>query len=229
VNCLEMPSKKTSAICTIAILFLIFAQGSFMVSAQTSSFGYTEVGSSSNSTFEKGLYVSNFTGPGNLGNITQVQIYLTTGGTVAQAVIYLDDNGKPGALLNASAPVTVEGTSGRWVSFDVSYDGIPNFTYWIGMLIQSAATYYSTSGVNGTTIYYGPASEAATLFPLGSMATNESLSVYAIYTPSMSQGQNGQWLQTLLLGVTVAGVVLAVIVAFVFVRRKQKTLAITKS
>ncbi len=203
---------------------MFLAEGSSTVSAQPSSFGYQQVGNSSSSTFG-GLFVSNFTGPGDLGNITQIHIYLSTGGTLAQAVIYLDDNGEPGALLNSSAPVNVAGTSGKWVRFDVSYNGIPKLTYWIGVLLSGAATYYSTPDADGTAVYFAQASEAATLFPSGTVIPNETMSVYAVFSPSSSQDQNGDRLQTLLVGVMITGLILAVIVVIVlFVRKKGKSL-----
>jgi len=199
---------------------MVLAKGFSVVSGQPSSFGYTQVGNMSNSTFG-GLYVSNFTGPGDLGNITQIRAFLSTGGTLAKAVIYLDDNGKPGALLNGSAPVDVAGTSGEWVNFDVSYQGIPQFKYWIGVLLMSAATYYSTTDLNGTAIYSGQTSEAATLFPLGTVNQNETMSVYAVFTPSPPQDQSRDWLQTVLFGVMIAGVVFAVIMLIVLVTKRQ--------
>jgi predicted secreted protein len=200
---------------------MVLAKGFSMVSGQPSSFGYTQVGDLSNSTFG-GLYVSNFTGPGDLGNITQIRAFLSTGGTLAKAVIYLDDNGKPGALLNASAPVNVPGTSGEWVNFDVSYQGISQFKYWIGVLLVSAATYYSTTDLNGTAIYSAQTSEAATLFPLGTVSQNETMSVYAVFTPSAPQDQSRDWLQMVLFGVVIAGVVFAVIMMIVLVVKRQQ-------
>jgi hypothetical protein len=222
VNYLPTLLKRTyAAICTAALLFLVLAKGFSVVSGQPSSFGYPQVGNSSNSTFG-GLCVSNFTGPGDLGNITQIRAFLSTGGTLARAVIYLDDNGRPGALLSASAPVNVAGTSGEWVKFDVSYQGIPQFTYWIGVLLMSAATYYSTPDMNGTAIYFAQTSEAAILFPSGTVSPNETISVYAVFTPSMPQNQSSDWLQTFLFGVMIAGVVFAVIMVIVLVMRKQR-------
>ena len=208
----------------VAIFVMLTATPSLAFAA-SSSFGLVSIGDSSQATFG-GIFVSNFTSPADLGNITQIDVYLATGGTLAKAVIYSDHGGAPDALLAQSSEVTVDGTSGRWVSFDVSYMGKPNTTYWLGVLFSSAGTYYYASGVGGKTLYSASASDAPSMFTEGTANLNEDLSVYAVYTPStasapLPNGQGTNWVQTLLLVIAVAGLIVAAAIATLAIRRRK--------
>ncbi len=191
-----------------------------VLAASTFSFGNQQVGSVSNMTFG-GLYVSNFTAPLNLGNITEIQVYMATGGTAAQAVIYSDIDGAPISLLAESEPVNLSGTDGSWVSFPVNYTGIPAFTYWIGVIFQGAATYY-TQNANDSTVYSAPVAMNATLCPSGSASASNALTVYALYAPAPSGGQGTSWLETSLLWVAIVAAILAVVMAAAFTFTKKK-------
>jgi hypothetical protein len=211
-------------LCAAAVFVMLTATLSTAFAA-SSSFGLVSVGDSSQATFG-GIIVSNFTSPADLGNITQINVYLATGGTSAKAIIYSDHNGTPDALLTQSSEVTVDGTSGRWVSFDVSYIGKPNTTYWLGVLLSSAGTYYYASGVGGKALYSVSASDAPITFAAGTANLNEDLSVYAVYTPSTASAplpndHGGGWVQTLLLAIAVAGVIVAAVATALVIRGRK--------
>jgi hypothetical protein len=174
----------------VGVLFVLFILATLVrvpltVYAAPETFGATSVGNSNASTFG-GLYVSNFTSPSNFGTITQITVYLATGGTSAEAVIFSDNNGRPGSLLAASSEVYQEGTSGSWVDFPVTYTGTPSAVYWFGILFFDAGTYYFATGVIGEAIYYNstsPGPTAPSTFPSGSFSPTNELSAYATYTP----------------------------------------------
>ena len=200
--------------------FLVVGFG-FHASASSQSFGYAQIGNLTNSTFG-GLFMSNFTSPGNIGNITQVEVYIATGGSSAQAVIYSDANGAPVSLLASSDAVTVDATNGSWVSFNVNYTALPKFTYWIGVLFQNAATYYYSSGVNESAVYSASAPMAEAVCPSGTTSAGTVLSVYAVYKPASNDNQGSSWLPTVLIVIAFVGIVLAVILAVMYAARKSK-------
>jgi hypothetical protein len=220
-------AQLSLASCALLFLFTLFIAGSGSAASAASTFGFGnhQIGASSNSTFG-GLFLSNFTAPNNLGNITQIQVYMATGGATAQAVIYSDINGVPVTLLDQSASVTVSGTAGEWVSFDVNYTGIPAFTYWVGVLFADAATYFYGPATNGTAIYSATGTMNDTLCPSGTTTADTELSVYAIYTPTSSGNeQDNKWLETSLFWVAVAGAIVALFLALaaVLTRKRNKT------
>ncbi len=191
-----------------------------VLAASTFSFGNQQVGSVSNMTFG-GLYVSNFTAPLNLGNITEIRVYMATGGTAAQAVVYSDIDGAPISLLAESETINLSGTDGAWVSFPVNYTGIPAFTYWIGVIFQGAATYY-TQSANNTAVYSASSAMNATLCPSGTTSASNALSVYAIYTPAPRDGQGSSWLETSLLWIAIVAAILAVAMTAAFALTRKK-------
>ncbi len=210
------------AICTVLFLSVFLIAGSSSsVSAGSQSFGYAQIGNSSNSTFG-GLLISNFTSPGNVGGITRVEVYMATGGGIVQAVIYSDANGAPVSLIASSETVNVEATNGSWVSFNVNYTALPKFTYWIGVVFQNAATYYYSSGMNETAVYSASSSVASTVCPSGTATTGNVLSVYAVYTPASNGNQSNPWLLTVLISIAIIGIVLAIILAVVYALRKSQ-------
>ena len=215
------------AVCVVLFAYLIVAAGlTSTVNAASASFGHVNVGSSNNSTFG-GLFVCNFTSPQDLGNITQIEAYLATGGTLAKAVIYSDTNGAADVLLAQSAQINVDGTAGTWVSFDVSYAGSPNTVYWLGVLLVNAGTYYYSPGVAGRAIYSASAPDAPDQFLAGTANQTDDLSVYAVYTPAPLQtpeptDQGFGWLATPLLWIAVAGIIIVGIVAIVYFAAKKR-------
>jgi hypothetical protein len=217
-------TKSSAVICFVLVLSLILVcESSLFVQAAGSSFGYVSVGSSNKSTFG-GLYVSNFTSPPDLGNITQIQVYLATGGTPAKAVIYSDKNGAPDALLAKSDETSITGTSGSWVSFSVSYAGSPNTVYWLGVVLVNAGTYYYSSGVSGRAVYSASETGAPSTFPSGNISLEDGLSIYAVYDPSLapaSSEPNFNLVQTLLLLVAVVGLIVLAILAVVYLKTKK--------
>jgi hypothetical protein len=207
-------------ICCILFFTLLGAGSSSPVYAKSESFGLVSVGESSETTFG-GMFVSNFTSPSDVGNITQISVYLATGGTSAKAVIYSDTNGAPDALLAQSANVSIDGTSGAWITFGISYSGTPNTPYWLGVLLSSAGTYYFAAGVSGKAIYSASVSDAPSTLTNGAANPNQNLSIYAVYTPPASGDQGGNWIPTVLLGIAVAGLIVAAIGAITLIRRKK--------
>jgi hypothetical protein len=205
------------------------------VYATPETFGVTSAGNSNVSTFG-GLYVSNFTSPSNFGTITQISVYLATGGTSAEAVIFSDNNGRPGRLLAASSTVYQEGTSGSWVNFPVTYTGTPNTVYWFGILFFDAGTYYFAKGVSGEAIYSNstsPGQAAPSTFPSGSYGPTDELSAYATYiphgessptaTPRLALSPSGLSAETIY-EIVAAVIVIVLIAAAVMMTKRKKGL-----
>jgi hypothetical protein len=217
-------SKAAVLACLLAVLAVTLLSAN--VQATTSSFGKINVGTSSASTFG-GIIVCNFTSPADLGDITSVEAYLSTGGTTAKAVIYSDSNGKPDALLAQSESVEVEGTGGRWVSFEVSCPGIPGGLYWLGVVLDNAGSYYYAPDAAGKAIYTTTTTNPINPFPTENSVTNSNLSVFANYTPAEgpSGASNDQnWLAWIFVGIAIAGVAVAVVLTAIVVRGKKSTL-----
>ncbi len=211
-------------ICSIFSVLLI-PGGIFLsnVNAAQPTFGHVSVGSSSKASFG-GLYVCNFTSPSNLGNITQIEAYLSTGGSSMKAVIYSNNNGAPDILLAESSEARQEGTSGKWIAFDISYSATPNSVYWIGIILLEAGTYYYTSGVSGKAVYFASESDAPSTFPQANSYPGEDLSIYASYLPIISSTSvPSDWTQPVLMWVAIAGLVTAASLVIVFLIAKKKT------
>jgi hypothetical protein len=217
-------TKVSVVICFVLMSALILVgESSLSVQAAGSSFGYVSVGSSNKSTFG-GLYVSNFTSPSDLGNITQIQVYLATGGTHAKAVIYSDNNGAPDTLLAKSDETSITGTSGSWITFNVSYAGSPIKVYWLGVVLVNAGTYYYSSGVSGRAIYSASETDAPNTLPSGNISIEDGLSVYAVYDTSLapsSSEPNFNFVQILFLLVAVVGLIVLAILAVVYLKTKK--------
>ena len=218
-------TKFTISACVILAISMLLAGGTAektFAATSSASFGYAQIGTSSNSTFQ-GLYISNFTSPGDVGNITRIEIYTATGGCTAQAVIYSDDNGAPVALLYASSPENVEATTGNWISFNVNYTALPKFNYWIGVIFQSAATYYYTPSVNQTATFSASTTMATDLCPSGTTTPGSALSIYAVYAPTQKVTQGTPWFQTALFWIIIIGAILAIIFTAAFAANRRKT------
>jgi hypothetical protein len=208
---------------SILLVSLSMVGGSSMSGNATSEiFGYASVGDSNKETFG-GIYLSNFTSPSRFGTISQISVYLATGGTSAKTVIYSDNNGKPGSLLAASAEVYQSGTSGRWVDFPVSYTGTPNTVYWLGVLFSNAGTYYFATGVSDKAIYFTTQPTATNTFPLGSYSPSRQLSIYATFTSSpTSPSQPVEWVPKLLYVIVIMGLIIAAVLAILLVNARKK-------
>ena len=220
-----------------AALFVLLVSATLVgvpstVSATSETFGATSVGNSNASTFG-GVYVSNFTSPPNFGTLTQISVYLATGGTSAEAVIFSDNNGRPASLLAASSEVYQEGTSGRWVNFPVKYAGTPNTAYWLGILFFDAGTYYFATGVSDEAIYSNstsPGTVAPSTFPSGSYSSTNELSAYATYiphgepipTPTPRPALSPSGLPTLTIYEIAAVIVIVLIATAVIIFRRKK-------
>ncbi len=220
-------NAKTRLLAVFCFLLLGVAVGypaswARAASESTFVFGNQQIGTSSNSTFG-GLFLSNFTAPGNIGNFTQIQVYLATGGAMVQGLIYQDIDGVPVTLLARSDLVDEAGTNGSWISFPVNYEGLPIFNYWIGIFVQGAATIYYSQGANGTALYSAEGAMNTTVCPTGTTTAGKAMSVYAVFAPIPSGGQGIDWTATALLGVAVVGVVLALVVAVAILRNDKET------
>jgi hypothetical protein len=215
--------SATTVLSTIIAFIALITTSTSSVHGASETFGYNNIGSSTAGTFG-GLYVSSFKSPSNFGALSQVSGYLSTGGTSAQAVLYSDINGKPGTLLAASLAVYQGGTPGSWVSFPVSYTGSPNTVYWMGVLFLGAGTYYFNSGVNGAATYFnstGTFPAPPRVFPGGNSSSGQELSVYATFNSSTS-GQTSGWVTAFLIAVVTAGLIIAVILMTVILRKSRK-------
>jgi hypothetical protein len=217
-----MHSIKMVLLCFLLLSIVLVAGSSFPVQAATFNFGHANIGDSNAATFS-GVYISNFTSLLNIGDITQISAYLATGGTFAKAVIYADYNGRPYTLLAESAQIRINGTSGEWVNFNISYRGTPNTVYWLGVVFQNAGTYYYSSGVEEHAIYFAPLSDMLNPFPTGNYTKGTEMSIIAIYTPTDVPDTNqSSWLQTGLLWTAITGLIIAAVIAFLIVVRTKK-------
>jgi hypothetical protein len=214
----KLPARPLFVLFSFLLIVLLIGSSEMLVNAEELIFGHVSVGISSKATFG-GIVVSNFTSPPDLENITQIHVYLATGGTAAKAVIYSDNQGAPDMLLAESSEVRVEGTAGEWVGLNVNFDGAPNTVYWIGILFVNAGTYFYTSGVEDKAIYSSFAPDATSVFNEATVYPKDNLSVYAVYSPtSSSLDQGTSWLQTILLLTIGIGLVLAAIAVIIFRR-----------
>ncbi len=223
-------SRRIIVFVAIVIFILLVSPtlvGGFSLSGDSTSeiFGYASVGNSNEATF-CGIYLSNFTSPSRFGTISQISVYLATGGTSAKAVIYSDDNGKPGSLLVASGEVYQSGTSGRWVDFPVSYTGTPNTVYWLGILFSSAGTYYFATGVIDKAIYSTTQATVTNTFPPGSFSPSRQLSIYATYTSSpTSPSQTIEAIPAPVFWIVIIVLIIAAVaraILFIKARKKEK-------
>jgi hypothetical protein len=211
----------------IIVLFLttIFAVSVSSAQSTPSTFGAVNVGSQSAVTFG-GVFVSNFTSPSDLANITAIKAYLTTGGTTARPVIYADNGSVPGILLAEGARISIQGTSGAWVNFDLSYDGIPDTVYWLGVVLDSASSYNYAENVSGKGLCSGPLSGTINPFPSPISVNNNVLSVYALYSLAAALPESDQtqdWIAIALVLIAIAGVVVAIVLtAVIFIRGRKK-------
>ena len=221
----KMSREKVTALCFLLFSVVLVTALSLPVHAIALNFGYASIGDSNAATFG-GVYVSNFTSPPIMGNITQINTYLATGGTTAKAVIYGDYNGQPYTLLGESSPIRLGGTSGEWVNFSISYTAAPNTVYWLGIMLQNAGTYYYSSRAEEQTIYSAPLSDNLNPFPTGNYTKDSELSIVAIYTPAtIPDSDQGNWLQTGLFWIAIAGIIIASVIAvLVVIRAKSLTL-----
>jgi hypothetical protein len=235
-------TRKTStiltAICASLLLIntLAFLGTSFSLAhCETSTFGYTGVSDSNASTFG-GLYVSNFTSPADLGNITQITAFIATGGTLAKAVIYSDNNGKPNALLAQSSQVSVSGASGTWINFPIIYSGESNTPYWLGILFLSSGTYFYASGKEGfaTCSAVSSDSDPPQLIPNATVYSGNEMRIYAAFSSQNTQPQSNllkQFVEGYLLWVVIIGLIIAslTVVAVLNSRIKQRRSASLKN
>jgi hypothetical protein len=224
-------SKISTFIC--GSLLLISALGFLtlpfsLTYGEINTFGYAGASGSNSSTFG-GLYVSNFTSPSDIGNITQISAFIATGGTSAKAVIYSDDNGKPNALMAQSRQVSVSGTSGTWINFPIVCSGVPNTPYWLGILFLSSGTYFYTTGRAGYAIYSAASSgsEPPELFSNATLSAGNEMRIYAAFSSQNAQPQSNplkQFDESYLLWVAIIGLIVAllIVVAVLTSRSKHK-------
>ncbi len=187
----------------------------------TNTFGFTGAWDSSVSTFG-GLYASNFTGPSDLGNITKISVFIATGGTYAQTVIYSDKNGKPGILLAKSDSMFLSGRSGTWTDFAVNYRATPDTTYWLSILFNGSGTYYCATEKEGVSIFglnQTMDSHLPESFPNATVYSGSELRIYASYSPleppsgdSWSPFSRGYFLWIIIIGIIFAAF-LAIMIA----------------
>jgi hypothetical protein len=219
-----MRSKKPHVILILLIVGSLTAGTGLPVHAQAMNFGYASVGDSPVSTFG-GVFVSNFTSPPNIGAITQIRAYLATGGASAQAVLYADDNGAPYALLANSSVINVEASNGTWVTFDLSYTGAPNTVYWLGIVLDSAATYYVSTRATEQAVYQAPLPSTLDPIPSGNITKGIELSIAAVYTPVQNPEPSEETpsIVTCLEWIAVAGLIVAALLTVaVLVQRRNK-------
>jgi hypothetical protein len=227
----ENAPKISFVICISSLLIgaLGFLTPSFSLAyGEMNTFGYTG-GSDSNSSTFGGLYVSNYTSPSDLGNITQVSAFIATGGTSAKAVIYSDDNGKPNTLLAQSNQVSVSGTSGTWINFPIVYSGVSNTPYWLGILFLSSGTYFYATGKPGCVLCSAASSgpEPPESFSNATLYSGNEMRIYAAFSSQNTPPQSNplkQFVENYLQWVVIIGLIIAllIVVAVLTSRSKHK-------
>lgn len=222
-------SKISIVICISSLLIgaLGFLTPSFSLTyGEMNTFGYTGASDSNSSTFG-GLYVSNFTSPSDLGNITQISAFIATGGTSAEAVIYSDDNGKPNTLLAQGNQVPVSGASGTWINFPIVYSGVPNTPYWLGILFLSSGTYFYATGKAGYAICsaVSSGSELPELFSNATLYSGNEMRIYAAFSSQNASPQTNplkQFVERYLLWVVIIGLMIALLVVVAVLTSRSK-------
>lgn len=223
-------SSRNFTFLLVAIMLIIgFAtssNSSYLVRAQTATFGYAGSWDSSATTFG-GLYLSNYTSPPNLGNITQISAFIATGGTSIKAVIYSDHNGQPGILLAQSNQVSVPGTSGVWVNFPIAYSGTPNTSYWLGILFLGSGTYFYATGKVDFAICGLPSSssELPEKFSNATFYSGNELRVYAAFSPQTKEQPKSNSIQyffeNYLPWVVIIGLIIALLLTIAVLKSRR--------
>jgi hypothetical protein len=152
------------------------------------TFGYTSVGVNANGA-HFGPRGSKFTAPAN-GNITSVECYISSLGTIGADVIvavYADSSGSPAAKLAESSAVTQSGgNQNTWISFPLSLAITSGTVYWL-MVFGEVDTFmmYDTGGGSNQFAY-----ESGSTYPTFPDPYDEDafldwqMSIYATYTAS---------------------------------------------
>jgi hypothetical protein len=151
----------------------------------SATFGLTSIGALT-TTFYSGVPRAAQYTPTSSGTVTDIMLYITSGGSGghAQAAIYADNGGKPGALLAKSSSDTVY-VSG-WHDFSGFNVAITaGIAYWLAFEADNANLmfYYNNGGANyyqGSAGSYGTFPSPYTTLYYGSY----SPSIYAIYRSS---------------------------------------------
>ena len=120
----------------------------------TNIFGYDVTGSYYDDALDwssvSPIILCNYTSPSDLGNITQMSVYMNaTSGTVnASACIYSSSFG----FLASSSNVTV-GNTPSWVNFTFNYVGSPNTVYWFGVFASGDFNFYWDGDNSATHVF----------------------------------------------------------------------------
>ena len=114
----------------------------------TTTFGYTTIGSQHGQWGSSTLDACKYTSPASITTISQISVYMAAySGTVnAEACIYADNSGVPGALLATSTQVTGIGTTPSWVNFTLTLAASPSTVYWLGVEASNNYVVWFTSG-----------------------------------------------------------------------------------
>jgi len=132
----------------------------------------------------------NFTTPLDMGNITQINIYLVgvPEGSQVKAAIFANEPdthypqaGQPIAESNQTQ--TVKSITGQWYSFPINYHAHQNATYWIGYYSEGYTRYFFNQNTTQLTVTSQPKEDGSQWLPVSwHYRGNSTMSLYAHYT-----------------------------------------------
>lgn len=189
--------KFTATLAIVALVVFAFSQRAY-----ASTFGYTTEGSNGGFSYGVGNGdCSYFIAPGN-GNVTQMSVYfgLAPGTENANVAIYLGTATSITTLVASGSGVTLSGLS-SWQNFTISSSITSGTGYWlcwqgtdntIGPRVNYDTGLGSSFNEANNVNFGGGSYNTWNNSPGGSYTNGNSISIYAIYTPSASTPISGQ-------------------------------------
>ncbi len=132
----------------------------------------------------------NFTTPLDMGNITEINIYLigVPEGSQVKAAIFANEPdthypkaGQP--IAESNQTLTAKSITGQWYNFTINYHAHQNTTYWIGYYSEGYTRYFFNENTTQLTVTSQPKEDGSQWLPVSWHYTGKStMSLYALYT-----------------------------------------------
>lgn len=157
----------------------------------TAEFGNNTVGKEMSSLVDPKTYtLCNYTTPRDMGNISQISIYLVgvPEGSTVRAVIFENEpdakfpkGGEP--VAQTTEPIKVKSIKGQWYNFTINYQARQNTTYWLGYYSEECTRYYFDENTLHLTVTSEQKIDEQQWIPVSwHFKEKTTLSLYAIYT-----------------------------------------------
>ena len=157
----------------------------------TAEFGFNTIGQEVAGLVEPKTYtLSNFTTPFDMGNFTEISIYLVgvPEGSQVKAVIFANEpdahfpkGGEP--ITESNQTLTVKSITGQWYNFTINYQAHQNTTYWIGYYSEGYTRYFLNENTTQLTVTSQPKEDGSQWLPVSWHYTGKAtISLYALYT-----------------------------------------------